>query len=269
MARGRDRPPKPSRLVRGIVEGRPARSLTSNPARAGEASPDREPSGGRTAPVALALAVVFGQLQGAHGAASQNSASHRMRTHMVSLVGRSDTDQDLGQRVVAYALRHQGSQVGDGECFSLADAALHSAGARSAASYEDITPDADYVWGNPVRLSDVHPGDILQFHNFHIRRRILKTMQVPGGGSMSQEGEELEERDHHTAIVERNFGGTLSILEQNVEPYGRVVQRRQIEIASTVFHATDQANANVLTTTEVWVDGEVRAYRPQKFDRGS
>ncbi len=186
----------------------------------------------------------------------------RSRSILVHAAKKPDPSTQLGDAVVAFAMRAQGRQIGDGECFSLADQALSTAGARSAADYTEITPDGDYVWGRPVSLSAVRPGDILQFRNFHILRRVTTTIHTADGGSSTTQSQEMEERDHHTAIVTANYGTVLAIAEQNVAPAGRVVQRTNIDIASGVRRTGDSATD---TTTETSVEGTVWAYRPQRL----
>jgi len=196
------------------------------------------------------------------GAASH--ARHRAPSHHAPR--RGATVATIGDNIVAYVSRLQGRQVGDGECFDLADAALTANGARSAAAYGAISPDADYVWGRPVSLAQLQPGDILQFRNFHIVKRMTTTVRMPGGQLSRSESEEEEERDHHTAIVERSFGDSVSIFEQNVEPAGRVVQRNRIAIASHTENETDQAESTQVFT-QISVEGEVYAYRPERATR--
>ena len=165
---------------------------------------------------------------------------------------------------MSFAESQQGREVGDGECFSLADYALLNSGAKSAAAYTDVTPEGDYVWGTPVQLADVRPGDILQFRSYLVRRRVTTTIRAADGESSRAQSEEQEERYHHTAIVEQNLGNALVVLEQNVEPAGRIVQRNRIEIRA---HTENRINPNDTTqtiTTEINVDGEVRAFRPQR-----
>jgi hypothetical protein len=162
--------------------------------------------------------------------------------------------------IVAYAQRAEGRQVGDGECFALADQALASVGARSAADY------SDYIWGRPVSLAAARPGDIVQFRNFHIVRRVTTIARGEDGTLSTMQTQEMEERDHHTAIVTQNLGTSLVIAEQNMEPLGRIVQRSTIEIASGVKR---DSSPTMDTTTETNVDGDVRIYRPQRLAPGA
>jgi hypothetical protein len=212
----------------------------------------------------LALAVLLGHAVPGHANISKPAPAARARQRSAGHhhLRRPDPAQILGDRIVAFALSWQGQQVGDGECFALADSALSQAGAKSAADFAEITPDADYVWGTPVPLAKIRPGDILQFRDFRIRRLITRTLRSADGQVASSQGEELESRDHHTAIVERITGGTASILEQNVGSLGKVVQRRQIELAPAVLTTTDPDDSSQVTT-QVSVEGAVQAYRPQ------
>jgi hypothetical protein len=215
--------------------------------------------------LALALMVMLAHHHAGRAALRQTGAGTHPRLRSLSHHGlrRAAAVASLGDKVVAYVATLQGRQVGDGECFALADNALASAGARSAASYGEISPDADYVWGRPVSLSQLQPGDVLQFRNFRIVKRITTLQQTPDAQVVRSESEDIEERDHHTAVVERNFGDSVSIFEQNVEPEGRIVQRHRIALVSHTETETDLAGAS-RTVTQISVDGEVRAYRAEK-----
>ena len=152
-----------------------------------------------------------------------------------------------GDQVVNFARDRIGQRVGSGECFDLADQALRNAGAKSAADFGVVTPDADYVWGNQVHLSDVHSGDIIQFRNYRYDRTIETDTSI---------NTDFQERPHHTAIVERvDASGAFTVLEQNV-PDGASVQRSQL-----FFSAVNTNSAGRKTT--ITVQGRFWFYRPQ------
>jgi hypothetical protein len=171
------------------------------------------------------------------------------------------SDDTLGKKIIAFAKAHLNKKVGDGECYALADNALLKAGAKSAPAYGEITDDADYVWGDPVDLNDVLPGDILQFQDFDIDTKTTTTSKLPDG--KWEEKEYVAKRGHHTAIVEQNMGnGSVIILEQHVKPLGPVVQRHTIPISGpTVVHTENKIS---YTDVNVTVSGTIRAYRPKK-----
>jgi hypothetical protein len=178
-----------------------------------------------------------------------------------------DGQNALGAKVVAYARAHLHKKVGDGECFALADKALRHAGAKSASDYGEITDDADYVWGDPVDLKDVAPGDVIQFRDFDVDTRVDTTKELPGGGEETAWKERHATRGHHTAIVEQNLGnGKIIILEQHVKPLGPVVQRHTIPISSpAVAHQKDKL---IYTTIAVTVTGTIKAFRPHAARNG-
>jgi hypothetical protein len=158
--------------------------------------------------------------------------------------------------------------VGDGECFALADQALRHAGARSASYYGEITDDGDYVWGDPVELKEVVPGDILQFRDFDIDTITETKRKLQGGGEEDRTNETIAKRGHHTAIVEYNLhNGRLVILEQHVKPLGSKVQRHTIPISSPdVVHDRPRGKAKFITTTIV-VTGSIKAFHPHPAER--
>ena len=158
---------------------------------------------------------------------------------------------DLGAKVVSYARGKIGKKAGDGQCFALVDRALRDAGAKSAADFGKVTPDADYVWGNAVGLADVRPGDIIQFRNYRYDRTIKTESKTE-----IRTDTEFQERQHHTAIIESVDGnGAITVLEQNV-PDGGSGQRNQLFFSK--FDSTSGGK-----TTTIKVKGRFRFYRPQ------
>lgn len=109
------------------------------------------------------------------------------------------TPDALRAQVVAFARQKIGDRVGSGECFDLADRALRDAGANSAADFGQVTPNGNYRWGTSINLSQLRPGDIIQFRNYRYVRRITEA-----DGSWA---EDEQERPHHTAIVDSIDGG--------------------------------------------------------------
>jgi hypothetical protein len=157
----------------------------------------------------------------------------------------------MADRIVAYPRQRQGDRVGDGECFTLADRALRNAGARSAADYDTVTPDADYVWGSTVSLADVRPGDIIQFRDYQYEREV----ETRSSTSIDTTTE-TEERPHHTAIVERvGANGSITVLEQNGRP-GAPVTRKELFFSNTETTSGNQ-------TVRIRVRGTFWFYRPQ------
>jgi hypothetical protein len=167
----------------------------------------------------------------------------------------SDTNKNqagMAQQIMNFITQKMGTHHGDGQCFTLADDALKKAGAKSAADFGKVTDDADYVWGTAVKLSDVKPGDFIQFRNYSYER---KTRTDNPDGSWS-ESEDKKGRPHHTAIVEQvNGDGSLVVLEQNA-PKGDPVAR------NTLYFKSGTAESGNTKTT-IKVQGAVRFYRPQ------
>ena len=85
----------------------------------------------------------------------------------------------LGDQVLSFARAKIGRRVGRGECFDLVDQALRNARAKSAADFGTVTPYADYMWGSRVSLSDVRPGDIIQFRDYRYDRTIDAELALP------------------------------------------------------------------------------------------
>jgi hypothetical protein len=184
----------------------------------------------------------------------------------------------LGDQVEAFADNHMGQQVGDGECYALADEALRAAGAKSAPDFGKITAHADYKWGTHVNLLDAQPGDVLQFRNHQIKiTTVTKTIE-PDGSTRTHSTVETHNRGHHTAVVKQNNGdGTFDIFEQHVKgPDGKVaswVQENVLQVSSdktTTKNRSTKVTPNGVagtveeeTTVTVTVTGRIWVYRPQ------
>ena len=157
----------------------------------------------------------------------------------------------VADQVVGYARRRRGSRVGNGQCFTLVDQALRGASARSAADYGTVTPDADYTWGTSVTLSDLQPGDVIQFRDYVYDRTVVT--RDSSGTTTTEDG---GDRPHHTAIVESvDGGGAVTVLEQNA-PDGTAVSRNRL-------YFTGGTTTSGNTTTTIAVRGTFSFFRPQ------
>jgi len=107
------------------------------------------------------------------------------------------SDINLNRRILAFAAQNFGKQVGDGECWSLAAAALNASGA---------CPAEGYTFGRELRQGEEWwPGDIIQFTRCRFK------INYPGGrhtiitcGS-----------PNHTAIFGGMQNGLVMIDQQN------------------------------------------------------
>ncbi len=87
-----------------------------------------------------------------------------------------------------------------------------------------MTPNADYVWGSSVSLSELQPGDVIQMRDYRFDREVVVN-NPDGSGSTDSD---FQERPHHTVIVESVDGnGAVTVLEQNA-PTGSAVRRSAI-----------------------------------------
>lgn len=178
----------------------------------------------------------------------------------------------INQDVHIYALGQLGTQVGNGECFTLADTALKKAGAKSASNYGTITANANYRWGNAVNLSKLLPGDIIQFRNYKVTiTTVTKTRTNTGGGGSTTETTiqtETESRAHHTSIVGSvGKNGVVSVLEQNVGTGSskRTTQKNTLyfETYKVPESVTTKGKTTVTVNRSVNVGGKFWFYRPQ------
>ncbi len=118
----------------------------------------------------------------------------------------------MNGRIVAYVNDRLGKQVGRGECWDLAAAALNDAGAEW---------DGGYGFGRPLNpvTDTVLPGDIVQFEGVELRwqqGKAMNTARMP----------------HHTAVVlEAPTPDSLIIGEQNTRELGRKVGRNELVLS--------------------------------------
>jgi hypothetical protein len=165
--------------------------------------------------------------------------------------GSKQAAPSIADQIVSFARRRLGERVGDGECFTFVDRALSGAGAKSARDHGPVTPTADYVWGTAVTLTDLRPGDVIQFRDYSYDREVR---------TETDEDESVENethaRPHHTAIVERVDGnGAVTVLEQNAPPGSHVSRTR--------LFFSNQHVENGGTTTTIRVHGTWWFYRPE------
>jgi hypothetical protein len=132
----------------------------------------------------------------------------------------------LNQKVLAYAQGMVGKPDGNGECWTLVDDALRSAGANTSG-------DVNFVFGQPIATSSVIPGDVIQFTS----AKFVHTN--PGGGSSWF----TLGYPNHTAIVSSVQGGQITLLNQNING-NRTVQYTTINLGGLQ-------------------SGSMQAYRPQ------
>jgi hypothetical protein len=127
---------------------------------------------------------------------------------LVGLIGaaRAEDTPPLNQKVLDFAKKNKGKKVGNGECWTLADKALESAGAHRP-GWGDY---GNLVFGKEIKLDKVLPGDVLQFEEVR-----LEHTDPRGVKSVS-------ELPHHTAIVYSVKGKQITLIHQNVNKVRKV-----------------------------------------------
>jgi hypothetical protein len=118
---------------------------------------------------------------------------------LVRAAGAGDKDKELptvNEQVLKFAESNFGKQVGNGECWTLADQALASAKAKRPGrnGYKA------YQFGRELKADETPlPGDIVQFE-------MAKFVSKKGG---------VAEMLQHTAIVAKVTGAKFEVLHQN------------------------------------------------------
>jgi hypothetical protein len=121
---------------------------------------------------------------------------------------------ELNQKVVRYALAQKGKQVGNGECWTLADQALRAAGAQRPGR----NGAGSSTFGRKLRPGEKFlPGDVMQFERVKFQHR-------------SRRGSYSFSMPHHTAVVYRVAGKQVTLLHQNFNGK-KTVQETTINLA--------------------------------------
>lgn len=143
----------------------------------------------------------------------------------------------LRQNILNFARPKRGHRVGDGQCWTFVETALRTAGAKTSNDVmgpENVVDDADYVWGDPVTLASLQPGDIIQFRDYSYT-------------STGDDGSITVERPHHTAIVSAvGANGQVTVLEQNIDDT-QVVRQNTLYLRDGSF-----GGRSVTVTGQMW-----------------
>jgi hypothetical protein len=172
--------------------------------------------------------------------------------------------ENLAETIKKSAEKKVGGKAVDGgkdkggiDCFALVDELLKSAGGKRPKDFGEVTPTGDYVWGDPVELEKIKPGDILQFRDHFVTIRTQKLLDDKWKET-SIEGP--ARRPHHTAVVvEVKEDGGVVVVEQNVRPDPKKVKRNVIAGLAAGEETRYKSNAEKEIIT---VTGTVKAYRP-------
>ena len=155
----------------------------------------------------------------------------------------------VNEKVVAFAKKSIGEQVGDGECATLANEALKSAGGKSISAYKDSPNEGDYVWGELVYGREVKDGKLIESGNAKLKvvpGDIVQFRDAKFAGRRSGGGTYTMTASHHTAVV------------VNTTPNGKVLG---------ILHQNSNGNKTVaeaiLTLTDLQ-GGWIKIYRPAK-----
>jgi len=181
------------------------------------------------------------------------------------------------QKVVVWARGKLGHKIGRGECWDLGEAALKQAGASTSSDLGPLGADTDYVWGDPIDLAKVEPGDILQIRNHVVTTTTVIEYKFKDGSVVTETQESTAKRRHHTAIVNgmADSNGRLPTLEQHVKPRGDIVQNMYLythDVPEVVTKSTGRSKhpgtrqlerADITKKVTITVTGTIWPYRPK------
>ena len=167
---------------------------------------------------------------------------------------------------ISFAQRQSG-RYGDGECWTLVEAAIVGAGGKSSIPQTpNFGPNVSYVWGTAINVAALQAGDVVQYQGYTWTQTTRTDVTSPDGTSFSEnsrtEGRGLP---HHSGLVISVISpGMVEVIEQNIPPRSGPVQTIQLALsapaASTV--TTREGSTVTVTTISHSVSGTVRCYRP-------
>ena len=167
---------------------------------------------------------------------------------------------------IAFAQRQSG-RYGDGECWSLVEAAIvGAAGKSSIPQTPNFGPNVSYVWGSAINVAALQAGDMVQYQNYTWTRTTRIDGTSPEGTSFSEnfrtEGRGMP---HHSGLVISVISpGMVEVIEQNIPPRSGPVQTVQLALSAPAASTVTTREGSTVTVTTVThsVSGAVRCYRP-------
>ncbi len=128
--------------------------------------------------------------------------------HLAAVNAEAQDRPDLNLKVLKFALDHRGKQVGNGECWTLAAEALTSAGAARP-GFKGV---GVFDFGRKLGAGEKpFPGDVVHFdHAKFVHKSVTKT-----GNKTKTKTSTVSMGGHHTAIVAKVQGKTITYLSQN------------------------------------------------------
>jgi hypothetical protein len=195
----------------------------------------------------------------------------RLLTAFVLIAAASSASaEDLGPQVAKFAQEQLGKKVGDGQCSTLAAAAVKAAGGRHVSTLGPTGKDANFVWGRRIvtltpksdSAKDVKPGDIIQFRDVAFTKKEKTTAE---DGSWKTWNSDLS-LPHHTAIVRAVKDNFLEVLHQNYGPEGTSEDAKKVVQAATIWVGsprTSRQSGTATTETQYsFTKGTIWVYRP-------
>jgi hypothetical protein len=184
----------------------------------------------------------------------------------------------INSQVVAYVEAHIAQVVGDGQCATLAQAAVQSARGVPFYKLGPFGLNSDYVWGKQVatltptkgNTTGILPGDILQFRN--VTEVDTVTVHYKDGHTTTRVA--TQKPTHHTAIVTKTGGNAkndIQVLQANVKLWDSEPLRMQHQVqGGDYWGGTSTVTINYpqygfsITVTHTMTSGVINVYRPYK-----
>jgi hypothetical protein len=165
----------------------------------------------------------------------------------------------------------------NGECWTLVEDAIVGAGAKSSIG---LTPkfgkNVSYIWGTPVNIVSLRPGDVLQFQSYVWRKTTRIDVSSAEGSKFSEDFfDQVRGKAHHSALVVRVVSaGIVEVIEQNIPPVTGKVQTVELILIppaptmDTQFTRDSEGKVIATTITKVTheVSGDINCFRPMDTD---
>ena len=163
--------------------------------------------------------------------------------------------------------QRQSGRYGDGECWTLVEAAIVAAGGKSSIPQTpNFGPNVSYVWGTAISVAALQAGDVVQYQNFAWTQTTrVDTTSPAGSGFTENDSTEGRGLPHHSGLVISVISpGMVEVIEQNIPPRSGPVQTVQLALSAPAASTVTTREGSTVTVTTIThsVAGAVRCYRP-------
>ncbi len=172
------------------------------------------------------------------------------------------------------SIQQKSGRYGDGQCWTLVEDTVVANGGKSSKSLTpNIGPGVSVIWGKPVAIAALQPGDVLQFSHYDWAQTLnIKIVRSDGSEDEDSKtpGESRGQPQHSAMVIRVVSTGLVDVIEQNIPDMIGEVQVVRLQLmttatASSVEKSTTPDGKITITTTTTISNKVLNApkcYRP-------